>query len=593
MSDSITTLNAALVGRYRIEREVGEGGMATVYLAEEVRHHRAVALKVLHPDLVSALGATRFEREIGIAANLRHPNILPLLDSGSADGFLFYAMPFIEDGSLRERIQRQRQLPIVEAVAIAAEVASALAHSHDRGVIHRDIKPSNIMMDHGRPTVSDYGIALVVQSVGTDRITESGFSPGSPEYMSPEQAAGEGTIDARSDIYSLGCVLYELLTGEPPFTGKLPQAILAKKLLSAAPDPRVVRDSIPDHVADAIAMALAKSPADRFQTADELGRALVDPVPPAAWSPPLEADALPPLAVRRRPSRLSSLGRSPGAVGLLLTAVAVTLTTIGFFSTLAYDVALGIPAEYTPSRTDFPIVGARALVQPLFWVFVLATGYVVGRHALQAAAYGAVRVPGLGRSLESWGHRTAEAVRSIGRPRDASTLAEVYFIGAVVIGLIALRLLWPLLDVFTAPYDTSVMAPEFGSLHHGYSFLLTALVVGIAIGWHRVFHVWLRGRQAGARVTLARWGSLAWIAILVVVMTWPWRLLWDNNHPRALLDGAPAYILLENEAEVVVYMPLTRATQRHPKDDSVALERLGTIGYLFEGTEPFERSGSE
>ena len=274
MPDFVPRLEAALEGRYRIERKLGQGGMATVYLAVDLRHEREVALKVLVPELVSAVGSTRFLREIRIAAGLRHPHILPLLDSGDADGFLYYTMPVVRGGSLRDRLKREKQLPVDEAVFIVSEVAGALSHSHANGVIHRDIKPSNIMLDEGRAVVTDYGIALVVQSASKDRLTASGFSPGSPEYMSPEQAAGESQVDARSDIYSLGCVLFELLAGDPPFTGSIPQAILAKKLLASVPSLRVVRDSVPPHVEAAVTTALAKSPADRFRSAEEFRQAL-------------------------------------------------------------------------------------------------------------------------------------------------------------------------------------------------------------------------------------------------------------------------------------------------------------------------------
>ncbi len=216
MSDPITRLNAALEGRYAIERELGEGGMATVYLAEDLKHHRNVALKVLKPELAAIVGAERFLAEIETTANLQHPHILPLFDSGEADSYVFYVMPYVEGESLREKLDREHQLSVDEAVRLTTAVAEALQAAHEQGVIHRDIKPANILLSRGSPLVADFGIALAVSAGGGDRLTETGLSIGTPHYMSPEQAAGESHIDARSDIYSLAALLYEMLAGEPP-----------------------------------------------------------------------------------------------------------------------------------------------------------------------------------------------------------------------------------------------------------------------------------------------------------------------------------------------------------------------------------------
>ena len=271
----VARLTAALADRYRIERELGRGGMAAVYLAEDLRHRRRVAIKVLKPELAAVIGAERFLHEITTTANLQHPHILPLHDSGAVDGTVFYVMPFIEGESLRERLTREKQLPIPDAVRIAVEVAGALDYAHRQGIIHRDIKPENVLLHDGRALVADFGIALAATSAGS-RMTETGMSLGTPHYMSPEQAMGERALDARSDVYALGAMTYEMLTGDPPFTGSTAQAIVAKVMTERPVPPSRLRDTIPETLEDAVLTALQKLPADRFGTAAEFARALED-----------------------------------------------------------------------------------------------------------------------------------------------------------------------------------------------------------------------------------------------------------------------------------------------------------------------------
>ena len=291
MSSSVERFAAALASQYRIERELGQGGMATVYLAEDVRHRRKVALKVLHPELSAVLGPERFLKEIELTASLQHPHILPLFDSGSSEGQLFYVMPFVEGETLRARLERERQLSVGEALQIAREVADALQYAHERGVIHRDIKPENILLQGGHALVADFGIALAVQQAGGQRMTQTGLSLGTPQYMAPEQAMGDKHVDARADIYALGAVIYEMLAGEPPFTGPTAQAIVAK-VITEKPTPLVrVRDSVPAHVDAAIAQALAKLPADRPSTARDFASALQNPTHTWAAPPSLASAA--------------------------------------------------------------------------------------------------------------------------------------------------------------------------------------------------------------------------------------------------------------------------------------------------------------
>jgi eukaryotic-like serine/threonine-protein kinase len=272
--DVLSHLTSALAGRYTIEREIGAGGMATVYLARDVRHDRRVALKVLNPELGAVLGVERFLSEIKVTANLQHPNLLPLFDSGEADGLLYYVMPFVEGESLRAKLQREKQFPVDEAVRIATAVASALAYAHAHGVIHRDLKPENILMQAGHPMVADFGIALAVSNAGGARITQTGLSLGTPQYMSPEQATGDRVIDGRTDIYSLGAMLYEMLSGDPPYLGGTSQAIIAKVLTEKPRSVRASRPNVPQHLELAVERALEKLPADRFATAQEFADSL-------------------------------------------------------------------------------------------------------------------------------------------------------------------------------------------------------------------------------------------------------------------------------------------------------------------------------
>jgi serine/threonine-protein kinase len=281
--NSLLNLHAALEGRYRVERELGAGGMATVYLAHDVKHDRKVALKVLRPELAAALGAERFLREITTTANLRHPHILPLYDSGRTEadedgqgrtGFLYYVMPFVEGESLRDRLNRERQLPLDDALQIAREVADALSYAHSRGVIHRDIKPENILLESGHAVVADFGIARAVDAAGGAQLTETGLAIGTPTYMSPEQAAGERELDGRSDLYALGCVLYEMLGGQPPFTGPTVESVVHQHLVVAPRPVTDLRPAVPGPVSAALQRALSKSPADRFNPVAHFAEAL-------------------------------------------------------------------------------------------------------------------------------------------------------------------------------------------------------------------------------------------------------------------------------------------------------------------------------
>jgi eukaryotic-like serine/threonine-protein kinase len=274
LSDPAASLQDSLASRFRIERELGRGGMATVYLAQDIRQDRLVALKVIHPELAATFGPDRFLREIKLTAKLRHPHILPLFDSGEAAGQLWYTMPYVEGESLRQRLVREKRLPVDQALDIAEDVLAALAYAHQHGIVHRDIKPENILLEGGEAVLADFGIAHAISAAGTERLTRIGVAVGTPTYMSPEQATGESQIDGRSDLYSLGCVLYEMIAGQPPFSGPTAQSIVAKHLTMAPPAITRPDGAVPASVGDAIDKALAKTPGERFRDAAEFASAL-------------------------------------------------------------------------------------------------------------------------------------------------------------------------------------------------------------------------------------------------------------------------------------------------------------------------------
>jgi Tol biopolymer transport system component len=315
VTSPVAPLTTALAERYRIERELGQGGMATVWLAQDLKHDRKVAIKVLRPELAAVIGAERFLREIRTIATLQHPHILGLIDSGEVQGTAYYVMPFVEGESLRDRLRREKQLPIADAVRLATEVASALDYAHRRGVIHRDIKPENILLHDGQALVADFGIALAVSSAGGgSRMTETGMSLGTPHYMSPEQAMGEREITARSDVYALGAVTYEMLAGDPPFTGSTAQAIVAKVMTEKPVPLQRQRERVPDDVEDAVLTALEKLPADRFASAAEFAGAL-------RGTPGTTA-------VRPRGARTDRSGRRTGWAARLRDPVVLALAAI-------------------------------------------------------------------------------------------------------------------------------------------------------------------------------------------------------------------------------------------------------------------------
>jgi serine/threonine-protein kinase len=354
ISDS---LQRALADRYAVERELGRGGMATVYRARDLRHDRWVALKVLRPELGVMLGGERFAKEIRLTARLQHPHILPVFDSGSAGPELWYVTPCIEGGSLRERLDREGQLPIEDALGITHDVLSALAHAHREGIVHRDIKPENVLLEGNEAIVADFGIARAVHEAGSDRLTETGLSLGTPAYMSPEQVTGERALDGRSDIYSVACVLHELVTGKPPYTGPTAQAVLAKKLVGGPASARAVRPAVPPAVDACIARGLALAPGDRYASAVQFAEAL--DAARMEQQPPTRAVGAPPASVRRFHRHAIA---AAAAAALLLAGVALlgrrvrgpeTTVSATRLAVLPFSVAAGPDLDYLgPGMVD-------------------------------------------------------------------------------------------------------------------------------------------------------------------------------------------------------------------------------------------------
>jgi tRNA A-37 threonylcarbamoyl transferase component Bud32 len=334
MSDTVPQLDAIITDRYRIERQIGQGGMATVYLADDLKLERQVALKVLRPELGAVLGSERFLAEVKITARLDHPHILTLIDSGNAGGLLYYVLPYVRGESLRDLMDREQQLGVDQALTIAKQVASALDYAHRKGVVHRDIKPENILLQEGEAMLADFGIALAVQESGGSRLTETGLSLGTPHYMSPEQATGDRSVDARSDLYSLASVLYEMLVGEPPVTGKTVQAVIARLLTETPMHIRTVRNTVPEHVDAAVAKALSKVPADRFRSVADFSRAL-DAVPTVPGTGSGTTQPLPTARPRSRAPMVAGI-----VAGLAVVGVVAVVAARGGFSARDTSAAL-------------------------------------------------------------------------------------------------------------------------------------------------------------------------------------------------------------------------------------------------------------
>ena len=422
--DILERLRAALSDRYTIDREIGQGGMARVILAEDRKHRRRVAIKVMRPEVADALGPERFLREIEIAAQLTHPHILPLHDSGEVDGLLYYVMPFVEGESLRDRLTRERQLPLDDALRITRETASALAYAHAHGVVHRDIKPENILLSTGHAVVSDFGIARAVSAAAADRLTQTGIALGTAAYMSPEQATGERDIDGRTDVYSLGCVLYEMIAGEPPFSGPNVQAMLARRLSGPAPSLAGLRDAIPERLEWAVRKSLARVPADRFSTAEQFAAAISEPTlsESAASRVAHPAGAEPGGPVASQAASRSFSGRSR----LIAAAAVVATVVVGGYALTRNRLRTGTDGEHNRFAVlPFSVRGSTQLAYLGEGIVDLLSRNLDGVDGLKAVDPGTVLS-----ALTKGGVTTASGVE--GRDVVRGIGAGTYITGSVV-----------------------------------------------------------------------------------------------------------------------------------------------------------------
>ena len=576
-------LNAALEGRYRVERRLGEGGMATVYLAEDLKHRRSVALKVFETSDGAPVAAERFEREIETIAGLRHPHILPLHDSGQSDGLMYFVMPFVEGGTLRDRLRREGPLPLGEALRIAKEIAQALAYAHARGIVHRDIKPANVMLDSGHAVVSDFGIAFLVAASAEDRLTHTGATPGTPAYMSPEQVDEDGVVDARSDLYSLGCLLYEMLAGDPPFTGSSARAILSRKLIDPVPPLRTIRVSVPEAVERLTLQCLERTAGDRPRSAAELAERLAR----------LEAEA----GSRDRETAGLSLDpglvRSPVQLVSLVATMALgaglLLTTIGMLATRVFDQKVQMPPMYAPSRADYLVVGTQAVVPLLIWGSVgIGAWFLISRFLFPVTSSGISALTQAAIGKQTVTKTIRSAIRRGSRSWSGASLADLFLVAMVTVP-VAVITLSPLRSVYYALMDatTEALGCQERSLHFAFSLGLPALIVGFGLARHSLFR-WLRNRRTpSGGWAIARWVSAAWLVVLVVIAALPWRVLWDSDYPRALIGTERAYVIVEDDQRVLAYTPSTGSVQSFERD-AVSVTRLGVVGYLFEEPEVFE-----
>ena len=442
MADDLERLKAALADRYALEREIGRGGMATVYLAEDLRHHRKVAVKILGADVAALIGPERFLREIELAAGLTHPHVLPVHDSGEAGGLLYYVMPYVEGESLRNRLQREKQLSVEDALRISLEVADALSYAHSRGVIHRDIKPENILLQSGHAVVADFGIARAIDRAGGETLTGTGIPIGTPAYMSPEQAVGSKDLDGRSDLYSLGCVLYEMLAGHPPFVGSSVEGVVYQHISTPPPPITSIRPAVPAQVAAALDRALAKTPADRFNPVALFAEALA---PRGFSTPPPEAPG-----ARGSGEVEAADGRRDRPLSLRFSRKLVGVVGVGVLVVVVGALGLGRWTASGPSGTSATATHERTAIAVLPLQNLSAEGphsyFAGGLHdelLTQLSKVAALKV--IGRTSVMGYAETTKRLREIGAELEVGSLVE----GSVQVVGDRLRVVVQLIDPAT------------------------------------------------------------------------------------------------------------------------------------------------
>ena len=569
-----------LAQRYRIERELGRGGMGVVHLAWDGKNRRNVAVKVLRPEVAAVVGRDRFLREIEVAGSLSHPHILPLHDSGEEDGSLYYVMPYVAGETLADRMRREGMLDIADSLRIAGDVADALAYAHQRGIVHRDIKPANVLLDAGHAIVSDFGLAILISSIEESRLTSTGITVGTPIYMSPEQSLGRRDVDGRSDIYSLGCVLYEMLCGEAPFGTREPQAILARKM-GTPPPMRVARETIPESVERITFKALCRNPADRFRSAGDLGQALrVATMEQHLASPAqlvidsIDGGATATARTGTNELRPFSLAWNLAAAGAVLGVCVLS----GLLANRVYDVTLGMPAAHSSNVLQALRVGPKALAPGLILGTIWFAAYLLVKQLVRLFIAWLNAEPSIEQSLRNWRSSTGTLRRAA--TISPAIVAEVLFAASIVASFAVLFLFGSFLsEIWNG--NTSIFAKDCHDLYHRYSIAMSGAVVALAGGWLRALR-YLRARSATpSSLRLVRIGGAVVILVMILSMTAAWRLYFDNDRPRALLEGQPVYLLHDEPDDIVLYHARTREV-RHFHRAVPALTRLGTEGYIYE-----------
>jgi hypothetical protein len=574
-------------GRYELHRRLGRGGMAEVFLARDQLLDRPVAVKVLFPEFATDPAfVERFRREATAAANLNHPNIVGVFDWGEAEGTYFIVMEYVDGRTLSEILQAEGPLHPDRAADVGADVAAALGFAHRNGVVHRDVKPGNVLVTPaGQVKVADFGIARAITASADDNLTQVGTVMGTATYFSPEQARGD-SVDPRSDIYSLGCVLYEMLVGQPPFVGPNLMAIHARHAVEMPPGIRVVRDTVPRSLETVVFCALAKAPADRFPTAAEFVRALEEVARERVrQTGPANGSTGPATATGEPRGTFRGAGEAPTAAVLrVLAGIAAALivpTMVGFLTIRAFDVKVGLPEQISPSRSDYLTVGLKALIGPFVNGSLLVLAFLVVFYAARFLHALVGRAGAPGRTMQSAADRLRAGWFEFWGNARPDTVADCFFITAVVSSAFLLAASWPLVSAhFTT--ETAVFGCDHRPLQRSTNVALAGLIFALAFGWHGVF-AWLRrryGRQAPGGV--ARWGSLAVILLLIFAVTLPWRLMWAGGDERVLINGERAYVLGETKTHVILHNAERRTTAVYALDELPPLQRLGVSGHVFE-----------